>query len=289
MRRLPLIVVIGLLAPLPPARGAEKNDAAIGYLRKLQNPDGGFSPALGKDLPSSLRATSSAIRALKYFGSELPNREACSNFVKSCHDKASGGFTDTPGGKPDVALTAVGLMAVVELKIPLDDYEAGAVNYLSKYAQSFDDIRIAVAGLEAVGKKAPANAAWLEKVEKMRNADGTFGEGGKAARETGGATVALLRLGARMDDPKAVLKVLNAGQHEVGGWSKGSSEPAELESTYRVMRAFHMLRVKPEGAAKVRAFVRSCGNPDGGFGLRPGAPSAVGPTYFAAIILHWLD
>src|SRR5207302_3886157 len=99
---------------------------------------------------ASLRATSSAVRTLKYLGSDLPNADKCKKFVAGCFDKDSGGFADTPGGKADVATTAIGLMAVVELGLPAESYHAAAVRYLSDHAKTFDEIRIAAAGFEAI-------------------------------------------------------------------------------------------------------------------------------------------
>jgi prenyltransferase beta subunit len=275
-----------LLVAVLPGQAAESSQKAIAYLKKLQNKDGGFRPAADKE-QSSLRATSAALRALKYLGGEAADRSAAAGFVKSCHDKDSGGFADHPGGKPDVTLTAVGLMAVVELKMPVEDYEPGAIKYLGEHVKTFEDIRIAVAGLEAVGKKAPQNAAWLEQVLKMRNPDGTFGKGEGAARATGGAAVAVLRMGGKVENPEVVLKTLNDGQRKSGGFGK-EGDDADLETSYRIARAFHMLKAKPAGAARLREFIARCQNADGGFGVRPGQPSSAGSTYFAAIILHWL-
>src|SRR5262245_50808127 len=89
----------------------EARKATVGYVRSLQTSSGGFLPA--RPAPTSsqlarptLRATSSALRALRYLGAELPNQEACARFVASCFDQASGGFSDLPGGKPDVFTTA---------------------------------------------------------------------------------------------------------------------------------------------------------------------------------------
>ena len=42
-------------------------------------------------------------------------------------------------------------------------------------------------------------------------------------------------------------------------------------------------------AERVRKFIASCRNDDGGYGVTPGQPSTVSGTYYAAIILHWLD
>lgn len=59
-----------------------------------------------------------------------------------------------------------------------------------------------------------------------------------------------------------------------------------LETSYRVMRAYHLLKVQPLETRKLREFVGKCRNSDGGYGLSPGQKSSVGATYFASIILH---
>src|SRR5438270_10251145 len=101
-------VILGLLflTPTIPAQTPEQKKATLAYVQKLQNKDGGFSPAAGMD-QSSLRATNAALRIFKYFGGELADKTVCSKFVDRCFDKASGGFADAPSGKPDVATTAV--------------------------------------------------------------------------------------------------------------------------------------------------------------------------------------
>src|SRR5262249_10976283 len=139
-----------LLALLAPARGQSDNAKTVAYLRELQTKEGGFLPAKGQEKPT-LRATSSVVRALKYFGGEPKDREAAARFVASCFDETSGGFMDQPGqGRPDVATTAVGLMAVVELKVPSEKIIGPAVAFLAKNAKSHEEVRIAAAGLEAV-------------------------------------------------------------------------------------------------------------------------------------------
>jgi hypothetical protein len=49
-----------------------------------------------------------------------------------------------------------------------------------------------------------------------------------------------------------------------------------------------MLNEKPD-LERLRAFVARCRNADGGYGNAPGQPSAIGPTYFSSIVLHWAD
>jgi prenyltransferase beta subunit len=277
-----LVLTLPALAEAP-----DRAKATVAYLRKLQTTEGGFAPAADKTKPS-LRATSAALRALKYFGGEAPDKDAAARFVKSCHDKESGGFADAPGGKPDVATTAVGAMALVEVGLPTGPYEAGILRYLGAHAKSFEEIRIAAAGLEALGKRPPEAAGWLQQIVNERNANGTFG-GPHDARTTGGATVVVLRLGGKVDDPAKLVAALNAGQHEDGAFGKDEpKDPSDLDTTYRVLRCYHMLKAKPD-AARVLAFVEKCRNDDGGYGVEPGKPSTVGATYNAGIIRHWLS
>lgn len=288
MRRLLGTAVIGLMffAPLS-AQTADQKKATLDYVRGLQTPSGAFQPAMVAQQMPSLRATSAAVRAFKYLGGDLPNKEACKKFVHDCFDRDSGGFADQPKGKPDVFTTAVGIMAVVQLKMPVDEYAPGVVKYLGDNARGFDDIRIAVAGLEAIGKKAPQAEQWLAEVRKPANADGTFGKDDGKARDTGGAVVAQLRLGDKIARTDAILTALRSGQRKDGGYGKAGAD-SDLETSYRVMRAFRMLKATPD-AAKLRDFVARCRNADGGYGPAPGKPSNIGGTYFASIILHWLE
>ena len=77
---LALVVLSVSLSPLR-AQTPEQKQATITYLRKLQMPNGGFVPAAGQDVPS-LRATTTALRALKYFGSPLADTKSAQQFVR---------------------------------------------------------------------------------------------------------------------------------------------------------------------------------------------------------------
>ena len=274
-------------------QSAQQRNATVAYLQDCQQPDGGFVPAkaIGREngaAKSSLRASSAALRALKYFGGEARDRSACARFVERCFDKATGGFADHPGMQADVTSTAVGLMAVVELKMPADAYRESSVSYLTTHAKSFEDIRLTAAGLEAIGVRPNVADAWLEQLAKLRHADGTYGTDDGAARATGGAVVAVLRLGGKVEHSDNVLRALKMGQRADGGFGKEEAKTSDLETTYRVMRAFVMLREKPD-AQRCRSFVVNCRNPDGGYGVAAGQKSSVAATYFASIILHWLE
>src|SRR5262249_19428955 len=196
--------------------------------------------------------------------------------------KDAGGFGDRPGGKPDVPTTAVGIMAVVEAGLPTEPYAGAVIKYLADNARTFEDIRIAAAGLEALGKKGPRADDWLKEVAKVRHEDGTYGQGDGTARDTGGATVVVLRLGGEVPHRDNVVKAIKAGQRDDGGWGKAGEKASDLESSYRVMRCFHMLKERPADVDKLKAFIGRCRNKDGGYGVAPGQESTVGGTYFAA-------
>jgi hypothetical protein len=178
-------------------------------------------------------------------------------------------------------------MAAKELNLGTEPFP-GAAAYLEQNARDFEEVRIAAAAFEAIGKLPATAAAWRQGLLQKRNPDGTFGQGGGQARETGGALVALVRLGGGTgEDQQAAVKALRAGQRSDGGWGK-EGEPSDLETTYRVMRAFHVLKAKPDVAA-CQGFLAKCRRPDGSYGVQPGLAGNVSATYFAAIVSHWLE
>jgi prenyltransferase beta subunit len=275
------------------AQTAEEKQQTVAALQDLQRQDGGFRPNFPgarseNSTKSSLRATTSALRALKYFGGQVKHQQASADFVKSCFDKATGGFAEKPGGDPDATTTAIGLMAVVEVNLPVKDYSEAASTYLAKHARTFEEIRLAAAAMEAIQERSSQTEAWLAQIAQMRNEDGTYGKGDGIARATGGAVAAVLRLGGTVEQRDNVLRALQAGQRSDGGFGQEGKRGSDLETSYRVTRAFHMLKEKPN-SERLRAFIGKCRNADGGYGVTPGQPSQVGATYFAAMILHWLE
>src|SRR5438874_8574431 len=134
-------LVIGLIfTPVLTAQTPEQKKATVKYLQDLQCPDGGFhpqavDPRLDQIPKGSLRATSSALRALKYFGGAAKDKTAAAKFVMTCNDLQLGAFADTPNGKPDVFTTAVGLMAAAELGIPDGITLEQCVKYLGENAK----------------------------------------------------------------------------------------------------------------------------------------------------------
>jgi hypothetical protein len=279
--------LVCLILPVRAQSDAEKK-ATIAYLRDRQVKNSGFRANTGTKR-ADLRSTSAALRALKYFGGEPPDRAACIPFVQGCFDPRAGGFATEPGDTANFTSTCVGIMAVVELKMPTAAYADKVVHYLGTHARTFEEIRLGAAALESIGKQPPESTQWLEQIAKLRNADGTYGKGDGVARDTGGAVVAVLRLGGKVEHRQTVLKALNNGLRKDGGFGKEDAPASDLETTYRVMRAFHMFGVQPEGAEHIRSFIAQCRNEDGGYGVAAKQPSSVSGCYYAGIILHWLD
>ncbi|WP_165220360.1 family 16 glycoside hydrolase [Aquisphaera insulae] len=278
-------VLAGLMAWGIEARGQSAADFAqtAAYVAAQQNSDGGFAPAPGQ--PSTLGATSTAIRTLGFVGGSAPDVADCIKFVKACRVPGKG-FAATPGGEPEVVVTAIGLMAAVELKIVDEALVEEAVAFFGEQAKSFEDVRMAIAGLEAVEADSPDFSKWSQRIEQMRQPDGSFGEGSSKAFATGGAAAAILRMRLPLDRKEAVVAALKAGQRPEGAWSKDDGPP-DLGSSYRIMRALYMLKEKPD-VEKLVGFIARCRNADGSYSGTPGGPPSLGTTYNAAIILHWL-
>lgn len=270
--------------------------ATVKWVYGLEDPNGGFyvaprNPATDVAVKPSLRATSAAVRAITYSGAEVPNKDKHAAFVLKCYDPGTGGFAE-PGGKPDVAITSVGVMAAAELGIPYDKIPK-AMEFLKANAKTFEDVRIGAAAVEAWGvKDCPFNLAdWHEVAVKDVNPKLPAPNNG-GARFIGSYTAFMLRLGLQKGNdskPAALAAVLDRGQLPDGGWNKEGEKASDVETTYRVMRAYMLLKEKPKDAAAVRKFLASHRNADGGYGTTPGGPSNVGGTYYAVAISKWLD
>ena len=52
---------------------------------------------------------------------------------------------------------------------------------------------------------------------------------------------------------------------------------------------FAYFDAQPDRPEKLRAFIATCRNADGGYGVRPKTPSSLHGTYYATIVRHWLD
>src|SRR5262249_5173778 len=147
---------------------------------------------------------------------------------------------------------------------PLDDYRDPALAYLGKNAKSFEEIRLAAAGAEAAGRQPAESETWIKQISDMRTAAGLFGKGDGLARDTGSSVAAILRLGGKVENAKEVLVALKAGQRKDGAFGKADAANSDLETSYRVMRAFHMLKDQPKDVEALKGFMARCRNKDGG-------------------------
>lgn len=293
-----LVLLLPALASAQPT--AEQKKETVKWVTNLQAPDGGFyvAPPSNTDARPvpSLRAVNGAVRALKYLGAELPNKEKHAAFVLKCYDPKTGAFAE-PGGKPDVAITSIGVMAAAELGIPHEKY-AKAMDYLKENAKTFEEVRIAAAAVEAWGvKDCPFKLdAWEKAImfDVDIQADVLMAliepeDGG--ARMLGSYDALVLRLGFRTK--KSVkdesLKSLRTSQLADGGWCKKGVKVSDIETTYRVMRAFMLLKEKPKDVKKLHEFLDAHRNKDGGYATKPGDKSSMSGVYYCIIVSKWLD
>jgi prenyltransferase beta subunit len=266
---------------------AEQKQATLKYLYSLQKDNGGYAADTKPDSQATLGATSSALRAIKYFGGEPRHKDASAKYILSCFHKEDNGFAPKPDGKADVRSTALGLMALVACELDVKDYIAPCTTFLCSHAESFEDRRLAAAAFETAKTKCGLADSWLATIQKTRNPDGTFGKGPTLARDTGGVAVTILRLDGVIDNREKVIQTLKSGQLTDGGWGKEEAK-SDLESTYRVMRCFMMMKAKPDIEACEKC-IAHCRNADGSYSVQPGQPGNVSATYFAGICLHWLE
>ena len=259
-------------------------------------PDGGFylapqDPKSDAKPQPSLRATNGAVRALKYLGFPLlkKERERHAAFVLKCYDPKTGGFAE-PGGKPDVTITSIGVMAAAELGIPHEKY-AKAMDYLKDNAKTFEEVRIGAAAVEAWGvKDCPFKLdEWVKIADRHGKNIGGDDPADGGAREIGSIAAMWLRLGIALPPGGKVLDLMKPGQRDDGGWGKKDAKASDIETTYRVMRAFMLLKEKPKDAKKLREFIESHRNKDGGYATKPGGKSSMSGVYYCVIVSKWLD
>ena len=289
MRRFGRVVAVLALAVLAAinvrvrAQSAADFAQTAAYAAAQQNADGGFAASPGQ--PSTLGATNTGLRVLDYVGGSLLDEPGCIRFVNSCK-VPGGGFAQRPGGKPDVVTTALGLMAAAELKIADKAMIDAAVAYFRANTKAFEEVRMSIAGLEAVGARSPDFSRWAEQLEALRTPDGSFGQHPGKAFVTGGVAAAILRMGMNLEKREAVIATIKAGQRPDGAWSKDDG-PSDLSSSYRVMRALYMLKEKPD-VERLTGYIARCRHADGSYSSTPEGPGNLGATYFATIILRWL-
>jgi hypothetical protein len=289
-----LVLLLPALASAQPT--AEQKKETVKWILGLQARDGGFylaptDPRL-KVLPlPSLRATNGAVRALKYLGADVPNKEKHAAFVLKCFDPKTGGFAEA-GGEPDVGTTSVGVMAAMELGVPKQKI-AKAMDFLKEHAKTFEEVRIGAAAVEAWGvKDCPFKLdGWKEIAFKgVGTKLPAISNGG--ARMIGSLTAFAYRLNLRSDTdspPERVAALLNLGQLADGGWSKEGAKASDIETTYRVMRAFMLMKQKPKDVKKLREFIAEHRHKDGGSATKPGDKPNMSGTYYCTIISKWLD
>ena len=268
------------------------------WVLEREAPDGGFylapqEPKTDAAPAPMLRATNGAVRALKYLGFPLlkGEREKHAKFVLSCYDPQTGAFSE-PGGKPDVAITSIGVMAAMELGVPKEKF-AKAMDYLKANAKTFEEVRIGAAAVEAWGvKECPFDLKpWIELGGKYSYDKGLFRkmspkDGG--AREIGSVGAMIVRLGGDVQASRTA-DLLSAGQRDDGGWAKEGAKTSDIESTFRVVRAYTLFKEKPKDVKKLRAFVESHRNADGGYATKPVDRSTMSGVYYATIVTKWLD
>ncbi len=227
--------------------------ATLRFIESLRDPATGVYKVTADGKPN-LRAVNGGVKTTRALGGTVADVDKLRAFVLSCIDPATGGFAEEPGGKVSVSATAVGVITAVELGIPKDKFRM-ALDHLKANAKTWEEVRIAGAAVEAWGvKDCPFDLADWDKIADAAGEAAVGGPREGGARDVGGVVAFKLRLGRELPAREAVAGFLQSGQRPDGGWSKPGADDSDLESSYRVMRALHLLKAKPEAAA-VRQFI----------------------------------
>ena len=283
MLRFLFLVSAPIVVPAVRADEAADKAATVQFVLALQDAETGAFKVTADGKPS-LRACNGGVKALRTLGADVPMLEKLKTFAAACYDAEAGCFAE-PGGQPNVAINAVGILVVTELGLDKTKF-AGAMTYLKENAKSWEDVRIAAAAVEAWGvKDCPFS---LEPWVKIAAAEAA-NAGKDDPRFAGGRLAFELRLQLKKSaDPDTILTLLG-GRKADGGWSFPDKPTSDLETCYRVMRALHLAKADIKTIpAEVAAFVKSCRKSDGGYGVTPKAPATMSGVYYAVMIEKWL-
>ena len=276
-----------LLPTLAMAQTPEDKKATVAYIDGLRDKETGAYKVTADGKPS-LRACNGAVKSLKALGEKVTEIEKIRKFVLKCYDPKTGAFAE-PGGKPDVTITSIGIIVACEVGIDKKEFPK-AMEYVLATAKAFEEVRIAAAAVEAWGPKGLKLNPLIEVVDKAAQAPVEDPQDG-SAREIAAVVVSGLRLEHPITDfvrDLFLTSVLIPGQCDDGGWRKKGEKTSDIESTYRVMRAFKMLDSKPKAIPQLEKFIASHRNRDGGYAIKPGDPSSMSGVYYAIIISNWL-
>lgn len=263
-----------------PPKGAKE---AVEFLATLEQPDGGFinDAAKPENLPT-LTATLAAVRAFKALGADVPNADKHAEFVLKCYDE-KGGFRENPRAKqgPTARTTAVGILACAELGVATDKIK-DAPAFLDAADYHPTHCALLAAAVNAWGGKWPGKAdAILEKAEPLARA---FATGPGAAQSFAVYINTGFRIRGGINTRLGTVETLRKVTMPDGGWGLPDAKTSDLETTAEVCQALAAARATAVAPAKIREFVASCKNKDGGYGVKPGDPStAAGTAAFAVV------
>lgn len=283
------------------AQAQEDRAKTIEYLHSLQGPGGGYRSSVNDQNDREverLRATFAALSALRCVDGEKRNLELTKRFLKACQDLNSGGYSDVPGGRPSVVLTGLGILAIEEIKLPnmqldrtveLSRMQEEALQYLqSGKVKTFDEVCLAA---KAIDGRQQTLQPTIRKDWQSVIAQATLESANRGRRQVHMAVSAatLLRIRAPIHSREEIVKSIKASQCLDGGFAYDQGTRSDLELTYQIMDALHVLGQLPFKRTQMRRFVTEHRNQDGGYGLAPKSQSTAVATFYASQILEWLE
>jgi len=182
-----------------------------------------------------------------------------------------GGYAE-PGGRSTVALTATAVLALRAAGAPVPD---AARSYLLAHETGLSATELELVVMAEASSGGASDRA-LAALDALAHANGTIGD---ALNSTYWGVLALRQAGRSV--APATSRVILRGQLRNGGfpWIRGVA--ADTDDTSAAVQALAAAGVRGKPVARALAFLRARQNRDGGFELRPGAPSNAQSTAWA--------
>lgn len=195
---------------------------------------GGYkhSPA---DKEPTISATLMGLRTFRYLGVERENVARQREFLLGRFDEKKAAFVETGKTEPDALANAFALMLMGELRMPEDVHAVSARDYVVAEAKSFDEIYLAMAGLQAMGMHKEIPASWVKTMMD------TALDEKSTAYDKARAVVTCMRTGFNLPDYAMFLAPLQSALADVMADATFHENPEKLQQAYTLARALVML------------------------------------------------
>ena len=230
-----LLSLLVSFSVLHDGRAESLPDSVSGSIAALHSEKGGYRSQAGE--PSSLAGTTKALRAYRYLGIELLDKEPQKEFLLSCFRADEAAFAEPGTKEPTILANAFALMMMAELELPEDVHAVSARDFLVEHVETHNEIYMALAGLQTMGLTKEIPADWiLEMMEIAISKDPEVSLYQKAR-----AIISCMRVGFNLPDYTIFLEPLESALAEVLAEEDFHHNERQFQEAYTLARALLMI------------------------------------------------